>query len=450
MFFFPLFHQRIFYFFSFSQSLYWFIKNQKNCSFIIFKMLENINTTTAEPLLPTGLTRTDYILAVVIFTILFGVGISIDRSLMKHVATNKKAFKAAMLGVSLQYLIMPVLAYILTLVFRVESKAVALGFITVGCVPGGATSNVLAKWGSGILELSVFMTICSTILGFGMIPLWMYVYGSEAVGVDSATVDFVSLVIGLALLLVPLLLGLLVGSLVTPETKEKVEKVTVAITVIFIIIAMVLVGLDNSDALFSAEWNVWVPACFYFFIASSLGYAISRNIFGFSPAVCRTIFIEVGLQNTSLAYSLVQLSIRNDVKARGEAIQFPFIYTLFMYVWSLIAIPIMRNEEKKNKAEGSGVEDCEPDFDAVKLAMLLEQEETDRLRFQNEEMKEEKDEEEKEFEKIQIEQSQQQHQEKEDTQDAQSKTGGAVVVNDSIATTSDAGGCLSSSTVVNT
>lgn len=43
----------------------------------------------------------------------------------------------------------------------------ALGFFTLGCSPGGGTSNIYAKLSNGDLSLSVTMTTLSTIASLG-------------------------------------------------------------------------------------------------------------------------------------------------------------------------------------------------------------------------------------------------------------------------------------------
>ena len=70
---------------------------------------------------------------------MFGMGTTIKTSDFKKIFTRPKEM---LLGCLAQYTIMPVLAWLLAVVFKLEPD-LALGVILVGCCPGGTASNVI-------------------------------------------------------------------------------------------------------------------------------------------------------------------------------------------------------------------------------------------------------------------------------------------------------------------
>ncbi len=71
---------------------------------------------------------------------------------MKKMFKSPKALKAALCGVCCQFILMPVVAYALTLIFRIEGFTAYDGVVLAGCMPGGSSSNIYAMWGESILE----------------------------------------------------------------------------------------------------------------------------------------------------------------------------------------------------------------------------------------------------------------------------------------------------------
>jgi BASS family bile acid:Na+ symporter len=63
-----------------------------------------------------------------------------------------------LLGACAQYTIMPLVAFTLTKVFRLDPY-LAVGIILVGCCPGGVSSNVMSFLAKGDVTYSVSMTM---------------------------------------------------------------------------------------------------------------------------------------------------------------------------------------------------------------------------------------------------------------------------------------------------
>ena len=78
--------------------------------------------------------------------------------------------KSILLGVGLQYTIMPFLGYGLALLFQLPIDFV-IGMVLVACSPGGTASNVVCFIAKTNIALSVSLTTISTLLAIFFTPL---------------------------------------------------------------------------------------------------------------------------------------------------------------------------------------------------------------------------------------------------------------------------------------
>ena len=112
--------------------------------------------------------------------IMFGMGLTLKAEDFKVVFSRPKD---VLVGCLAQFTVMPLLAFALTRIFRLE-PALAIGVILVGCCPGGTASNVITYLAKGDLALSVGMTAVSTLLAPVLTPLLVWLLAGETVDVD--------------------------------------------------------------------------------------------------------------------------------------------------------------------------------------------------------------------------------------------------------------------------
>ncbi|MBQ5549386.1 MAG: bile acid:sodium symporter family protein, partial [Prevotella sp.] len=112
--------------------------------------------------------------------IMFGMGLTLKAEDFKVVFSRPRD---VLVGCLAQFTVMPLLAFALTKIFRLE-PALAIGVILVGCCPGGTASNVITYLAKGDLALSVGMTAVSTVLAPVLTPLLVWLLAGETVDVD--------------------------------------------------------------------------------------------------------------------------------------------------------------------------------------------------------------------------------------------------------------------------
>jgi BASS family bile acid:Na+ symporter len=106
------------------------------------------------------------LMKIVIAMILFGV--ALDTKLEDFAAVLKRPVPI-LIGVVAQFLILPALTLLLTILLDVRGS-VALGMILVACCPPGNISNILTHRAGGDVALSVSMTAVSNVLTIFMLP----------------------------------------------------------------------------------------------------------------------------------------------------------------------------------------------------------------------------------------------------------------------------------------
>ena len=148
---------------------------------------------------------------ITITIIMFGMGCASQFEQMRRALTKPYG---VCVGFLCQFLIMPCLAIGLIKILDDDlppyQKIVVL---LLGASPGGSFSNILAMTTGNDIDLSITMTMCSTIFSLGMIPLllWLIVPVIES-SEDEIDLDvpFDSIGVTLALMIGPIFFGMIV------------------------------------------------------------------------------------------------------------------------------------------------------------------------------------------------------------------------------------------------
>lgn len=204
---------------------------------------------------------------------------------------------AIALGMLLQFSVMPLVALGLSILLALNQE-LTTGMVLVGSVAGGTASNVMTFLARGNVAMSVSMTALSTLLSVAMTPLIMTLAVGATVPVPA--LDMLTSLVQMILL--PVLLGVAVNHYFGHWLKP-IEGLLApgAVTAILIIIAIV-VAL-NATRISGGIALIAVATLLHNIAGLTFGYLAPR-LLGFDSVVCRTIAIEVGMQNSGLATAL--------------------------------------------------------------------------------------------------------------------------------------------------
>lgn len=221
---------------------------------------------------------------------MFGMGTNIEVEDFKNLL---KAPKLIFLGALCQYTIMPLLALLLSVIFKLP-KDISLGVILVGTCPGGTASNVLSHIAEGDLAYSVLLTVASTLLAPIMTPLLVYMMAGSLVEVSFVAM-FMSIV---KVIVLPVGLGIIAKALL----RERIKKVDFVFPLIssmaIALIIAAIVGL-NAEKIMTSGLLVFGVVIIHNILGLGLG-----KLMGLDYDKQSTLSIEVGTQNSGLAVVL--------------------------------------------------------------------------------------------------------------------------------------------------
>ena len=226
--------------------------------------------------------------------IMFGMGTELS---LKDFAAVMKMPKGIIVGVSCHYIIMPLVAVAIASLFNFP-KEIAAGIILVGCCPSGLASNVMSYLAKANLALSVAVTTISTLLAPFITPLLMRLLGGSFIEIHfwSMAWDITKIVI------IPITAGLAFHYLVHGKFKwlDKAMPVVSMAGIAFILIIITAAGRDN---LLKVGGLLILATILHNLTGFFLGYWSAR-LLKFPESDCRTIALEVGMQNAGLASGL--------------------------------------------------------------------------------------------------------------------------------------------------
>ncbi len=200
------------------------------------------------------------------------------------------------IGAVAQYTVMPLLAVGFVHLFSLP-QGIAVGLILVGCCPGGVSSNIMSLLCKGDVAFSVGMTTASTLLAPLVTPLLVLWLAGASIDVDAAGL-FKSI---LLVTLLPVGLGALGNALWGGEaTYRQCCRLMPGVAVIGL--ACIVGGVTSAQGSSFFKSGALIFLCI--FLHNGLGYLFGYLIgkcTGMGIPKCRTISLEVGMQNAGLA-----------------------------------------------------------------------------------------------------------------------------------------------------
>lgn len=261
---------------------------------------------------------------------MFGMGATLT---VQDFARILKMPWGVFIGFFLQFLIMPFLGWGLSRLFGLPVD-LALGMILLGASPGGISSNVVTYLAKGNVALSVTMTACSTLAAPVMTPLMVYLYAREDVSIDYIGM-FLNILWTVA---VPVVVGILANGGLTRMRidAKRSERMLAVISMIAICGICGMIAAKSQQQILQVGWVLLVAVSLHNLLGYLLGYWGSR-LAGLNQADCRTVAIEVGLQNGGMAANLATEVLKRDTAAIAPALFAPVMNvsgSLLATVWS--------------------------------------------------------------------------------------------------------------------
>lgn len=214
---------------------------------------------------------------------------------------------SVLVGLSLHYLIMPLLGYTLSRTFSLPVDYM-IGLILVSSVPAGTASNVVCYIGRINLALSVTLTTCSTLLGILMTPLlatWLVESLAQNMLGIAIKVDTLGIFTEtFQIVILPVAAGLLLNHYL-PALVKKITAYTPFMAVLSIVFIVDSILASKRQAILEGGSRLILAIIILHALGFFLGYALSK-LLGMCEQDARTISVEVGMQNSGLATELAR------------------------------------------------------------------------------------------------------------------------------------------------
>ncbi|PJJ80422.1 bile acid:sodium symporter family protein [Mucilaginibacter auburnensis] len=228
--------------------------------------------------------------------IMFGMGTSMGINDFVGVVKNPRG---VLIGVVSHFIIMPGVGYILASISGLPVE-IAAGIVLIGCSPNGMASNVISYLAKANLALSITITAVSTLLSPFVTPMLMGWLAGAMVKIEVTHMmwEIVKMVI------LPIGAGLLFNTLFKKQQKI-IDVIMPVISMAGIVIIITIIVAAGNKNLLTIGPLLLLLVLIHNLCGYTFGYW-SGKLFKMNERDCRTMAIEVGMQNGGLATGIAQ------------------------------------------------------------------------------------------------------------------------------------------------
>ncbi len=268
--------------------------------------------------------------------LMFDIGLTLTAADFRLILHRPKPVLAGLLG---QIICLPLLAFLLAYVARVE-PVFALGIVLIACCPGGSSSNVFSMLAGGDVALSVSLTALSSLMTLITIPIVLEFTCQVIPGLTETAVHLPVgnlIVQNVVLSLVPILIGIVLRYYV-PHIAERIHGVLRKIAFPALILLATLFFIQHRVTIGENIMHLGVIITVLILLAMLSGWLLSKTI-RLTERESKTIVIEVGMQNAAQAIAIASSPfVFADATIAIPAI----IYALMMNIILLIYVAVKK------------------------------------------------------------------------------------------------------------
>ena len=223
--------------------------------------------------------------------IMFGMGTAMN---VRDFVGVIKMPKGVFVGLLCQFTIMPFVGFGLTKLFQFPPE-IAAGIILVGCSPSGLASNVMSFIARANLALSLTLTAIATLLAPFFTPALMALLANELVPIDAwGMMQSI-----LRIVILPVAAGLLFNHFLYRRFTWLAHAMP-RVSMVGIAVIIAIITAAGRDSLLTIGLPLLLAAMLHNGAGYLFGY-LGSKLFRLDEQSCRTIALEVGLQNSGLA-----------------------------------------------------------------------------------------------------------------------------------------------------
>ena len=274
--------------------------------------------------------------------IMLGMGMSLTIRDFTRVFRQPKAI---IIGLINQIIILPLVAFILAILFHLDTT-MAVGLIILASCPGGPTSNIIAQVCNGNLALSVtltavgsFTSVVSTQVITSLALTYFHTH-TETV-IELPVLDTMMQVMMITIL--PICIGMMIHAYKEDFTLRMIKPMKIVSTIIFLLIFIGIV-VTNFSTIGQALQKVGIVTLILNLSIIGSGFLLAK-IFNLGIKNAISIGVDGGVQNATLGI-VVATSILNNIEMAVPTAA----YTIWMYTTGGFLMWYFGKKNKKNSA----------------------------------------------------------------------------------------------------
>ena len=269
---------------------------------------------------------------IVLALIMLGLGLGLSLKDFTRILGAPKDF---FIGLILQLIILPIIAYIIAIGLNLPLP-IAVGLMIIAAAPGGVTSNVMTKFANGDVALSISLTAITSLLSIISVP-FIVITSANFLGDNiSKEISMTSISLKMALVVtVPVIIGMFIRYFAENFILSKINIINKLTGWLFVIV-FIAIWVEEKNNIIIYLTQAGLAVLILNVVMMLIAYFTAKKfITGIAQQKC--IALECGLQNGTLAVFVATL-IFDDI-----AYVIPTgAYALLMYITGFIFIYILR------------------------------------------------------------------------------------------------------------
>ena len=265
--------------------------------------------------------------------IMLGLGLGLTTKDFTRVIRNPKDF---IIGLICQLILLPIIAYILILVFKTPIE-IALGVMIIAAAPGGVTSNVMTKFAKGDVALSVSLTAIISLISIISVPLIVF-KSANLLGVSNISQEITLTGVALKMagvVTVPVIIGMIIRRFSEKFISSNINFIE-KITGILFLVVFAAIWIEERENIVSYLAQAGIIVLTLNIVMMLIAYFVAKS-FATGIKQIKCIALECGLQNGTLA-----VFVATQIFSEITYIIPTAAYALIMYITGFIFMYILR------------------------------------------------------------------------------------------------------------
>jgi len=266
--------------------------------------------------------------------IMLGLGLGLTTQDFTRVIKNPKDF---IIGLICQLIILPIIAYILILVFKTPIE-LALGVMIIAAAPGGVTSNVMTKFAKGDVALSVSLTAVISLISIISVPFIIF-KSANLLGVSNISQEITLTGVALKMagvVTVPVIIGMIIRRFSEKFISSNINIIE-KITGILFLIVFAAIWIEERENILSYLAQAGIIVLTLNIVMMLIAYFVAKS-FATGIKQIKCIALECGLQNGTLAVFVATQIFSDVIYIIPTA-----AYALIMYITGFMFMYILKN-----------------------------------------------------------------------------------------------------------